>query len=93
MTVDLVVGQRRSFALPGQQEVTGDRDLVVLGVAVDLNQLHAVQQCRRDVLDHVGGGQEHHIGQVQIQIQVVVAERVVLRRVENLEQRSHGSPR
>ena len=84
---DLVVGQRRTFPLPGQQVVAGDGDLVVFGVAVDLHQLHAVQQRRRDVLDHVGGGQEHHVGQVQVQIQVVVAERVVLRRVEHLEQR------
>ena len=82
----LVGGQRRPVPLPGQQEVAGDGDLVVLGVAVDLHQLHPVQQRRRDVLDHVGGRQEHHVGQVQIQIEVVVAERVVLRRVEHLQQ-------
>src|SRR6185312_10284871 len=62
----LVIRQRRLLALTRQQEVTGDRDLVVLGVAVDLYQLHPVQQRRGDVLGDVGGGQEHHVGQVQI---------------------------
>ena len=39
------------------------------------------------VLDHVGGGDEQHVGQVEVELEVVVAERVVLRRVEHLEQR------
>ena len=38
------------------------------------------------MLDHVGGGDEQHVGQVQVELEVVVAERVVLRRVEHLEQ-------
>ena len=83
---DLLGGQCRAVALPGQQVVAGDGHLVVLGVAVDLHQFHAVQQGRRDVLDHVGGRQEHHVGQVQILVQVVVAERVVLRRIQHLQQ-------
>ena len=84
---DLLGGQRRAVPLPGQQVVAGDGHLVVLGVAVDGHQLHAVQQRRGDVLDHVGRGQEHHVGQVQIQVQVVIAERVVLRGVQDLQQR------
>ena len=38
------------------------------------------------VLEHVGGGEEQHVGQVEVDLEVVVAERVVLRRVEHLEQ-------
>ncbi len=83
----LVGRQCGPVLLPGQQIVAGDRDLVVLGVAVDGHQFHPVQQRSGDVLDDVGGRQEHHIGQVQVQIQVMVAERVVLRRVEHLQQR------
>ena len=45
---DLVVGQRRPLPLPRQQVVAGDGNLVVLGVAVDIHQLHAVQQRQRD---------------------------------------------
>ena len=37
-------------------------------------------------VDHVRGGEEQHVGQVELDLQVVVAERVVLRRVEHLEQ-------
>ena len=70
----------------GQQVVAGDGDLLLLGVAVERDQLHPVQQRAGDGLDHVGGGQEQHVGQVEVDLQVVVAERVVLRRVEHLEQ-------
>ena len=38
-------------------------------------------------VEHVGRGEEQHVGQVEVDLQVVVAERVVLRRVEHLEQR------
>ena len=38
-------------------------------------------------VEHVGGGDEQHVGQVEVDLEVVVAERVVLRRVEHLEQR------
>ena len=62
-------------------------DLLVLGVAVQADQLHPVEQRLGDGLDHVGRGDEQHVGQVELDLEVVVAERVVLRRVEHLEQR------
>ena len=86
MTRHLVGVQRGPLELARQQEVAGDGDLVVLGVAVEGDQLHAVQQRRGDLLDHVGGGDEQHVGEVQVELEVVVAEGVVLRRVEHLEQ-------
>ncbi len=67
--------------------VPGDGDLLGLGVAVDPDDLHPVEQRARDGLDHVGGGDEQHPRQVEVDLEVVVAERVVLRRVEHLEQR------
>ncbi len=67
--------------------VAGDGDLLVLGVAVERDKLHAVKQRAGDRVEHVGRGQEDHVGQVQVHVQVVVAERVVLRRVQHLEQR------
>ena len=76
--------------LPGQQVVPGDEHLLVLGVAVELDQLHPVEQRARDAFEHVRGGQEHHVGQVEVHLQVVVAEGVVLRRVEHLQQRRRG---
>ena len=73
--------------LPRQQVVAGDGDLLVLGVAVERDELQAVQQRPGDRLEHVGRGDEEHIGEVEVDLEVVVAERVVLRRVEDLEQR------
>ena len=69
-----------------QQVLLGDRDLLVLGVAGQADHLHAVEQRRRDV-HGVGRGDEHHVGQVVLDLDVVVDERVVLLRIEHLEQR------
>src|SRR5216684_4259565 len=83
----LVVLQSRLLDLALHQVVLRDRDLLLLRVAVEPDELHAVQQGRRDRLRHVGGGDEQHLGQVEVDLEVVVAERVVLRGVEHLEQR------
>ena len=83
----LVRVERGPLQLPRQQVGTRDRHLVVLGVAVERDDLHAVVERRRDRVGHVGGGQEQHVGQVEVDLEVVVAEGVVLRRVEHLEQR------
>ena len=68
--------------------IAGDRHLLVLGVAVDPDDLHPVEQGPRDRLGDVAGREEQHLGQVQVDLQVVVAERVVLGRIEDLEQRA-----
>src|SRR6266702_3266507 len=78
--------QARLLRPSAEQVVAGDRDLLLLGVAVQPDDLHTVQQWLRDRLDDVGGGDEQHVRQVQLDLEVVVAERVVLRRVEHLEQ-------
>ncbi len=83
---DLLGGQPGQLKLPGQQVVAGDGDLLVLGVAVEGDDLHAVEQRPGDGLQDVGRGQEEHVGQVELDLEVVVAERVVLRRVEHFEQ-------
>src|SRR5918994_3387007 len=86
----LVAAQAGLVELAGQQVVAGDGQLLVLGVAVQADDLHAVQQRARDRLDHVGGGDEQHVRQVQLDLEVVVAEGVVLGRVEHLEQSRGG---
>ena len=73
--------------LPWQQVAAGDRHLLVLGVAVQRDRLHPVDQRLGDRLGDVGRRDEQHVGQVQLDLEVVVAERVVLRRVQHLEQR------
>ena len=64
----------------------GDLDLLVLRVAGDADDLHAVHQRRRDV-ERVGRRHEHHVRQVVVDLEVMVVERRVLLGVQHLEQR------
>ncbi|MBB3732586.1 hypothetical protein FHR33_008446 [Nonomuraea dietziae] len=76
----------RQLQLLGQQVVAGDGHLLVLGVTVEGDDLHTVEQRPRDGLQDVGRREEEHVRQVELDLQVVVAEGVVLRGVEDLEQ-------
>ena len=67
-----------------------DRELLVARVAGDLEDLHAVAERRRDRVGDVRGGDEHHLREVERDLEVVVGERVVLLGVEHLEQRRRG---
>ena len=69
------------------EEARRDGDLLVLGVAVDADDLEAVEQSLGDLLGDVRRGDEEHLGEVDLEVEVVVAEGRVLRRVEDLEQR------
>ena len=84
--VDLVVAEPVAAQLAPEQVVTGDDDLLGLGVAVETDDLQPVQERPGDLLEHVGRGDEQHVRQVEVDLQVVVTEGVVLRRVEDLEQ-------
>jgi hypothetical protein len=84
---DLALLEPVPLELPRPEVAVRDRELLVDGVAVERDDLHAVEQRPGDALDEVRGGDEEHLGQVELDVEVVVAERVVLRRVEHLEQR------
>ena len=77
------------FALScfGTRNWRGDRHLLVQRVAGEVDDLHPVAQRRRDRVQHVRRGDEHHLREVVLDVQVVVDEGVVLLRVEHLEQR------
>ncbi len=64
--------------------------LVVERVAGEFDRLHPVQQRDRDRVEDVGGGDEEDLGEVELEVEVVVAEGVVLGRVEDLEHRRGG---
>ena len=51
-----------------------DRELVAVGVARQLDHLHAVEERRRDRGQGVGGGDEQHLREVEGHLEVVVAE-------------------
>ncbi len=74
--------------LARNQIALGDVDLLLLGVAGELDDLHAVEQRRRYRVQLVGCADKQHVAEVERLIEVVVAERVVLLRVQRLEQRA-----
>ena len=73
--------------LLGNQVALRDRDLLELGVAGQLDDLHAVLQRDRDPLQVVRRRDEHDVAEVVVEIQVVVVERRVLLRIQHLQQR------
>ena len=75
-----------------QQEALGDLDLLQLGVAGQLQHLHPVAQRLGHRVEHVRRADEHDVRQVVLDVQIVVQERMVLLRVEHLEQRRRGVP-
>src|SRR5690606_1305896 len=64
-----------------------DLELLVRRVARALDALHAVAQRPRDVVQHVRRANEEHLAQVERDVEIVIAERGVLLRIEHLEQR------
>ena len=85
--VDLVLAQAVALALARPQIARRDRDLLVRRVAVEADHLHPVEQRPGDRVGLVRGRDEDHVGEIDLDVEVVVAERRVLRRVEHLEQR------
>src|SRR6185503_1208093 len=65
----------------------GDLELLLLGVAGELDDLHAVAKRPRDRVEHVRGGDEQDPRKVEVDPQVVVAEARVLLGVEHFQQR------
>ena len=68
----------------------GDGELLVLGVAGQDDDLEPVAQRVRDAGRVVGGGGEQHLREVEGELDEGVAEAVVLRGVEDLEQDGGG---
>ncbi len=70
--------------------VLGDLELLRIDVAGQLDDLHAIDEGRGDRVQGVGRADEEDIGQVEGQVEVVVAEAEVLLGIEGLEQRARG---
>ena len=65
-----------------------DPELLLLGVARQLDHVHPVEQRRRDRLHLVRGADEENLREVERQVEIVVPERRVLLGVEHLEHRA-----
>ncbi len=90
-----LVGQRdRAWSQPVRLDLfrheiaLRDAELLVLGVTGERDHVHPVEQRRRDRVDRVRRADEEDLRQVERQVEVVVAERRVLLRVEHLEHRA-----
>jgi hypothetical protein len=64
--------------LPRHEVALGDLKLLLLGVAGERDRLHAVAQRPRDRVERVRRRDEHHVGEIERDVEVVVAERRVL---------------
>jgi hypothetical protein len=72
--------------LLGHEILAADVELLVLGVAGQADHFHAIQQRRRDI-QRIRGADEHHLGEIEIDLEVVIGKRGVLLRIQHLEQR------
>ena len=61
--------------------------LLLFAVALQRDDLHAVLQRRRHRVEHVRGADEEHLRQIERHVEIVIAERIVLFRIEGFEQR------
>ncbi len=71
---NLLFGDPVFFDLPRDQVLECDVYLLFFGVTLEFDDLHAVAQRLGDGIEHVGGGNEQHLGEVERNVQVVVAE-------------------
>ncbi len=82
-----IVGQAVILELLGHEELARDVLLVLPRVTRELDDLEAIAERPRDRIELVRGRDEQHLGEVEVDLEVVVAERRVLLRVQDLEQR------
>ena len=85
--LQLVGAEAVLLALAGQQMVTGDVELLLVGVAAQLDDLHTVQQRTGDGGGGVGGGDEHDAAQIHGDFDEMIPEGAVLGAVQHLQQR------
>ena len=81
----LVGFQRVTLNLFRQQVLLSDVQLLIFGITGETDHFHTVQQRGRNV-HGVGGRHEHHIAQVVVHFQVVIAERHVLFWIKHFQQ-------
>ena len=83
----VLIAQAGLFALLFHQVLLRDFQLLLLRIALQAQNLHAVLQRGRNGVQHVGGGHKQHLRQVVIHVKVMILEGGVLLRVQHLQQR------
>src|SRR3974390_349924 len=85
--LDLILFYPVRLQLAADEITRGDLQLLLLGVAGEADDLHAVAQRARNAIEHVRGRDEHHARQIERHAEIIVAERMVLFRIEHLQHR------
>ena len=85
--LDVFIGDAVLLEKPRQHVTPCDLDFLLDGVAGDLDDLEAIAERRGNVEEVVGRADEQTVREIELQVEVVVDERVVLRRVEHLQHR------
>ena len=88
--LDLARLQAVRLELARDQELAGDGQLLFLDVTGEFDHLEPVAQRGRHRVEDVGRRDEHHLAQVVRDLEIVVAERVVLLRIQYFQQRGRG---
>ena len=86
----LVFQKTVPLELTGPKVALGDLELVLVGIARKLDDLHAGEECGRDRVEDVCRRDEEELREIERNVQIVVAEGMVLLRIENLEERGGG---
>ena len=76
--------------LLGQQVFLCDVELLIGGIAGHLDDLHTVQQRAGDIPGGVGRGDEKHLGKIDGDLHIVIAEMAVLFTVQHLKKSGGG---
>ena len=64
----------------------GDVQLFAVAVTGELDDLHSVAERHRDRPELVRGRDKENLRKIERKIEVIIAKRAVLRRIENFEQ-------
>ena len=84
--LDLLGCQTVLVALSRHQILARDVDLLVLGVTAERDHFHAVEERRMDRAELICRGDEEYPRQVDRDLEVVIAEGMILRRVQHFEE-------
>src|ERR1051326_3732489 len=79
-------GQTVLFELARDQVALGDLQFLRFGIARQFNHLKTIAQRRVNRFQPIGRGNKQNARQIERNVQIVIREGIVLRRVKNLEQ-------
>src|SRR5262245_11356749 len=84
---DLVRLQTAGFAPPRHEVIARDLYLLFLRVPRELDDFHAIAQRRWNRVEHIRGGDEKDAREIERDIEIVIAKRRILFRIEYFEKR------